>query len=121
MSPMSPSHTGNCNWEVGLPGQREKGLVPSVVFSLNPAYQESWGGKMEVTDEYSSRALRSGPREEPRVEQGHPQCPGPECPGLVVLALSWEAGPGRVVTSPALSFRDNDVWEQRRFREEEQL
>jgi hypothetical protein len=39
----------------------------------------------------------------------------------VVFALSWEAGTSIVVSSPAQSFRDNDVWEQRRLREEEQV
>lgn len=38
-----------------------------------------------------------------------------------MLALSWESGTGIVVSSPAQSFRDNDVWEQRRLREEEQV
>lgn len=69
---------------------------------------------MEVTDEYS-RALGLGLGKQLWVEQDHRQCPG-----LVVLALSWEAGTGREVRSPVLSFRDNDVWEQRRLREEEQ-
>lgn len=70
---------------------------------------------MEVADEYSSRALDLGLGKQLRVEQGHRQCPG-----LVVLALSWEAGAGRVERSPALSFRDNDVWEQRKLREEKE-
>lgn len=51
---------------------------------------------MDVTEEYSSRSLDLGPGKELQVEQGHPQCPG-----LVVLALSWEAGTGKVVSSPA--------------------